>query len=195
MSTKRQLLFAEKVKKKFMGNRFGLLRVLGSIYFSNTRRWKWKCLCDCGRETWVFSYNLTSGHTKSCGCLNLRNPNNIDTRPKIRGESTKTYLINIYKRNAKKRSMVFNLTRDEAIKLFTGDCYYCGYKPSQMINKKGYNGYFIFNGIDRINPQIGYELPNCVPCCKKCNSMKGVLFEIDFISHIKKILKHKGSTI
>lgn len=29
----------------------------------------WKCLCDCGNETIVSSSHLTSGHTKSCGCL------------------------------------------------------------------------------------------------------------------------------
>lgn len=30
----------------------------------------WKCLCDCGAEIEVRSYNLTSGATQSCGCLN-----------------------------------------------------------------------------------------------------------------------------
>lgn len=30
---------------------------------------KWLCLCDCGKETEVFSWRLKSGHTRSCGCL------------------------------------------------------------------------------------------------------------------------------
>ena len=29
----------------------------------------WKCLCDCGNITYVKSFNLKNGHTKSCGCL------------------------------------------------------------------------------------------------------------------------------
>ena len=28
-----------------------------------------KCLCDCGIVTAAYSFNLKSGHTKSCGCL------------------------------------------------------------------------------------------------------------------------------
>ncbi len=30
----------------------------------------WICKCDCKREVSVKAYNLTSGNTKSCGCLN-----------------------------------------------------------------------------------------------------------------------------
>lgn len=28
----------------------------------------WLCECSCGKQTFVNSYSLTSGHTKSCGC-------------------------------------------------------------------------------------------------------------------------------
>lgn len=30
---------------------------------------KWNCQCDCGNIVPVLTYNLTSGNTKSCGCL------------------------------------------------------------------------------------------------------------------------------
>lgn len=45
------------------GKRFGELTVLGYL-----GRSKWKCICDCGKETIVFSCNLTRNHTTSCGC-------------------------------------------------------------------------------------------------------------------------------
>ena len=32
-------------------------------------QYKWKCLCSCGNIVIVVSNKLTSGHTKSCGCL------------------------------------------------------------------------------------------------------------------------------
>lgn len=54
------------------GQKFGLLTV--------TKDWKrknnsiyWKCICECGKETWVSTGNLTSGQTKSCGCLSKQN--------------------------------------------------------------------------------------------------------------------------
>ena len=30
---------------------------------------RWRCLCDCGKETEVSSNNLNRGYVKSCGCL------------------------------------------------------------------------------------------------------------------------------
>ena len=30
---------------------------------------KWKCVCDCGNTIEVLGYNLKSGNTRSCGCL------------------------------------------------------------------------------------------------------------------------------
>ena len=35
---------------------------------------KWRCRCSCGKETIVNSCHLKSGHTKSCGHLNIERP-------------------------------------------------------------------------------------------------------------------------
>ncbi len=54
--------------KDFAGRRFGRLTVLeyaGKV--SGMHRWR--CICDCGRETVVGQSLLQSGRTKSCGCL------------------------------------------------------------------------------------------------------------------------------
>jgi hypothetical protein len=32
---------------------------------------KWRCLCSCGKEGVVLTSSLTSGNSKSCGCLNI----------------------------------------------------------------------------------------------------------------------------
>lgn len=39
------------------------------IYNQQYNRAHWLCRCDCRKETIVLSYNLKSGHTQSCGCL------------------------------------------------------------------------------------------------------------------------------
>lgn len=54
--------------KDLTGKRFGRWTV---IERATSRKGKtaWKCACDCGNVSVVIGYNLTSGHSKSCGCL------------------------------------------------------------------------------------------------------------------------------
>jgi hypothetical protein len=58
-------------KKIAAGDRFGQLTVVAPLRDEKGRR-KWRCRCDCGRITVVYPSNLTSGRTKSCGCLGER---------------------------------------------------------------------------------------------------------------------------
>lgn len=51
-------------KKDLTGQKFGLLTAQEYI-----KGGKWRCQCDCGKETIVDTRNLISGHTCSCGCL------------------------------------------------------------------------------------------------------------------------------
>lgn len=54
------------------GRRFGRLAVLQEFESrgsGNRRRVFWRCVCDCGTETWVDADALRSGRTVSCGCF------------------------------------------------------------------------------------------------------------------------------
>ncbi|MCI8418586.1 MAG: AP2 domain-containing protein [Lachnospiraceae bacterium] len=55
-------------RKDFMGKRFGKLTV---IAYAGKRAGmhRWKCRCECGKETVVGQTLLQTGKTKSCGCL------------------------------------------------------------------------------------------------------------------------------
>ena len=55
--------------KDLTGQKFGRLTALEPAYKNRSGDWVWRCQCDCGKEAFVLSYHLTSGHTKSCGCL------------------------------------------------------------------------------------------------------------------------------
>lgn len=55
--------------KDLTGQRFGRLVVLDRIPPGEHRRTRWRCLCDCGREKVTDTNKLTSGNTRSCGCL------------------------------------------------------------------------------------------------------------------------------
>ena len=52
------------------GNKYGRLTVIRRI---GTKRGSplWECICECNNYANVTSRELTSGNTKSCGCLSL----------------------------------------------------------------------------------------------------------------------------
>ena len=49
------------------GQRFG--RLIAERKVRGHRCTRWQCRCDCGEVRVVFVGHLTSGHTRSCGCL------------------------------------------------------------------------------------------------------------------------------
>ena len=57
--------------KDLTGQRFGRLVVIERAGSTGRGESTWLCLCDCGKNCVVYSYKLRSGHTKSCGCLNI----------------------------------------------------------------------------------------------------------------------------
>jgi len=56
--------------KDIAGQRFGRLFVISFSHVNSGRHAIWNCLCDCGNQCQVESTRITSGRTKSCGCLN-----------------------------------------------------------------------------------------------------------------------------
>lgn len=56
----------EKQQKNIVGQRFGRLIVLEE---DSNKSNSWICQCDCGNITTVLKGSLTSGKTRSCGCL------------------------------------------------------------------------------------------------------------------------------
>jgi hypothetical protein len=68
------------------GKKFGRLRVLewvvdpARLPARGIIRGIWRVRCDCGAEKRVGSFRLTSGDTKSCGCLKREAPHGPDGR-------------------------------------------------------------------------------------------------------------------
>lgn len=82
-----------------------------------------------------------------------------------------------YLKAAIARDIDFDLTFEEFISFWEKKCHYCGGKIEGV-------------GIDRLNSDSGYNINNCVPCCKCCNYMKKSMTVSDFFSHIQKIINH-----
>ena len=59
--------------KNLIGKRFGRLEVIGEgiskRHPSGAVSKLWECRCDCGNVVYISTSHLTTGHTKSCGCL------------------------------------------------------------------------------------------------------------------------------
>lgn len=56
-------------KLNLKAKRFGKLVAIDYAYSNKNKNYVWRCVCDCGNETFVNSQRLKSGKTKSCGCL------------------------------------------------------------------------------------------------------------------------------
>lgn len=78
------------------GERYGRLTVLKCVGKDKHGRLMWECQCDCGQRTIVQSGNLRSGHTKSCGCLEIENRKIVCRTSNRTHGATHTRLFNIW---------------------------------------------------------------------------------------------------
>jgi 5-methylcytosine-specific restriction endonuclease McrA len=96
-------------------------------------------------------------------------------RNKYDNSLPKEYKSYLMRSNVK--GVEFSLSQEEFYLIANKDCYYCG--------EEG------MNGIDRINPKLGYFWENCVPCCSQCNHMKFIYSQNSFLKQVEKIHKHQ----
>jgi hypothetical protein len=83
----------------------------------------------------------------------------------------------------------FALTDAECDRLFEGHCVYCGAEPSNTKRKHNLNGDFVYQGIDRVDNNVGYMAGNCVPCCEQCNWAKRDMPVDAFLKWAKRVAK------
>ena len=112
------------------------------------------------------------------------------------GESSFNQLYRHYIIGAEKREYSFNLTKEQFRILTKGDCHYCGAPPKRQFKVGGKSyGFYIYNGVDRLDNSIGYEFSNCVPCCWPCNKTKGDTTAAAFIALCLRVSQHMSSKI
>lgn len=173
----------------FIGKRFTKLTVIEDVGHIIGHR-HFRCLCDCGKSVIVNGSKLKNMHTQSCGCITTKGISQLTHRKK-NGEASLNALISSYKQNALTKHIFFDLSKEDMITLFAGKCFYCGCEPSTISYRKGFNGEFIYNGIDRLDNGIGYVKENIVSCCKECNFKKGSQGHTFFLQWVKRIYEHK----
>lgn len=84
-------------------------------------------------------------------------------------------IVSITRNRAEKRSIEWALSVSDVEEIIFQNCFYCGIPPTQLKKLPHSQDGLRYNGIDRINNQIGYIKDNVVPCCGICNSAKNDL--------------------
>lgn len=169
--------------KDITGQRFGKLLVLKRV-IGDKKHTLYLCKCDCGNEKIIDGRNLREGKSKSCGCYN------VESHYREYGQASFTDLFLRYKNAAKKRELTFELDKILFKNLTSSTCFYCGQAPIVEHRRKVFeNGYYIYNGIDRIDNSIGYTVENVVPCCKNCNKAKHTMSAEDFLYWAEKVYR------
>jgi hypothetical protein len=85
--------------------------------------------------------------------------------------------LSAIKEQASKKGYVWELDDEEAKRMMTSECVYCGYLDLETT----------VNGIDRMDNATGYTPDNCVPCCGVCNFMKLSLDANTFVERCRHI--------
>lgn len=176
------------------GKSFGLLKVVETKLVCTKRgnRKICTCICECGEVVERRADGFKSGRISSCGCYNKITILKAVDKITLNGpQSAFNSLFSSYKKEASKKKYFFGLTEETFKELIDSTCFYCGKKPKQVSKSGGSTDNYTYNGIDRLNSDLGYIKSNCVPCCKTCNYMKRTLSPSSFIKHISKIYNYQ----
>lgn len=191
---------------EFLNKRFGRLIITEITkerdYYSNTIV---KCICDCGNEKFCSFNVLKRGSIKSCGCL--KKDQKSETYIIAKQKTKLTCIKKGLWKDPKLRSAQLtykhlysdgDISFDEFLVLSQQNCFYCGKEPSNrttcystktrgLTKERFDNSYFIYNGLDRIDNNLGHIKSNIVPCCKTCNYGKRIMSQNEFFEWIKTI--------
>lgn len=108
------------------------------------------------------------------------NPNKVNVNNQNKINNIKLQ-YGVYSRSARDKNLNFEILQEDFDKLVKEPCYYC-----DVIQERG------FNGIDRLDSNIGYVTDNCVSCCPTCNYMKCSLSVDVFLKRIEHILTYNN---
>jgi hypothetical protein len=88
-------------------------------------------------------------------------------------------------KSAKASNRIISMTDNEIMDMTDMPCRYCNHKTIDGIYR---------NGIDRMNSSIGYDLDNCISCCRTCNISKGQIDSFTFVERARQISLHHGGS-
>ena len=113
----------------------------------------------------------------ACHSISLRRANSKQHRAYETKMRNPQYRWGQFLNQAKQRGIAVGISFETYQQLIHSACHYCSQQPSSQTRI----------GIDRINSCGNYKITNCVPCCARCNFMKGSLGYREFVEHTRLI--------
>ena len=162
------------------------IKGLGSTSKSGTRLYRVLCLL-CGSVTDKRLQSIE--RAKSCGCMQSKRDRKVVDSGRRTADGTRVEIntiMSIYKSNARKRGISFDLSYAQFETLVDSECYFCGDNGGNTLRKRGYDVYS-YTGIDRVDNSVGYLPSNCISCCSWCNRAKNNGTLANFVDKCKKI--------
>lgn len=184
-------------KRIATGTKFGSI-TLGDFVkyatYKNTRMAVYKYICDCGNKGEANLHYLSK--RICCGKCGNEKRKGLPIKKTIEQKDTMYKLLSKYKLDAKNRGLLWQLSKDQFRSLTSSNCHYCGTIPLN-IKKTHLANYqlneYIWNGIDRVDNNIGYVESNCVPCCTICNLAKRNLSIEVFNAWINNLVNYQNN--
>ena len=169
------------------GLKFGMWTVLETAERDAQGRAQSLCQCDCGTIKVIRDNSLKRGTSLCCGCIPKSKPRvSLFTR-------TSNDIYAKYRCMARKRKIEFGLSRKDFLGLIFEPCFYCGCSPDNTRKSDRDPNYLLkYNGLDRLDNDLGYTKDNCVASCSICNYMKRTQSYSEFMDKINQIINYQN---
>lgn len=193
-------------KPDIIGQKYGRLTVIEYIDSQPRNNKKhnmkrtlrlYRCLCECGVQCEKFGTDLKSGVVVSCGCWRKEilievHAGRISPQRNSNGAWHQTA------KKVWKAHYMDGLSFQDFLALSQLPCNYCGAPPSNKsnaikntANTDWYNqGWWSYNGLDRIDSDQNHSANNVVPACWICNRAKNSMKQEEFFAWISQVYNH-----
>lgn len=147
-------------------------------------------LCNCGTAfSLSMDYDVYEVNQLRC------QPCKRELSPDI-GER---YVFKRVKSDAARAGREFTLPFEWFKHMIHAPCHYCGAVDRNSINVASKRPGvwlvkdFRYNGLDRLENEVGYVIQNCVPCCVICNRAKNSMVYQEFIEWINSMIHYRSN--
>lgn len=152
---------AVKLKSLSLNDKIGKLIILSEEKKELYKHQKMVCKCECGSIVSIIKKDILSGKSRSCG----------SARCKWKHPPIVSAIKRVFRRSKPNNG----LTIEQFFELSQMNCIYCGSNPNNIAHAERFvlsEDRFIYNGLDKLFPENGYNIKNVVPCCISCNKIK-----------------------